>query len=88
MKNIYSSLAYLSMNYGSQTKILKYSTFTLYEILVPATNPKYLLMTSKFAEISDVWFLDYSRFRFRDNAFDHLRIYGAIMFGEFEQGKN
>jgi hypothetical protein len=70
MNNIYSSLAYLSMNYGSQTKLLKFSTFTLYEILVPATNPKYPLMMSKFAEISDVWFPAMSTFKFRDNLFD------------------
>jgi hypothetical protein len=51
---------------------------------VPTINPDYPLMTSNFADITDIWLSANSKFKFVAHLFGIE--YGVIMFGEFEQG--
>jgi len=89
---VYSSLAYLSMSYQTQTFILNLSPFRLYPIPFPPSAPAYPLITSKFADISEALLPAISTFKFSDNYYDYYSdpslksTYGDIMFGEFDQG--
>ena len=89
-ENIYSSVSYLSMNYGDATKVLKFSIFLLYGRPEPVINPNFPLIMSNFTMLSDAWIPSRSKFKFSDNINDAkyagLNIYGTIMFCEFEQG--
>jgi len=68
---VYSSLAYLSMSYKTQTFILNLSPFILYPIPFPPSAPQYPLITSKFADISAAWLPTDSTFIFSDNWYDY-----------------
>jgi hypothetical protein len=87
---VYSSLAYLSMSYKTQTYILNLSPFRLYPIPFPPSEPTYPPITSKFADISAAWLPANSMFKFSNNYYDYLSAprdiftYGDIMFAEFE----
>ena len=89
---VYSSLAYLSMSYQTQTFILNLSPFRLYPIPFPPSAPTYPPITSKFADISEALLPANSTFKFSDNYYDYYGdpidkfTYGDIMFGEFDQG--
>jgi hypothetical protein len=92
---VYSSLAYLSMSYQTQTLILNLSTFRLYPIPFPPSAPsapRYPPITSKFADISEALLPADSTFKFSDNYYDYYSAprgkftYGDIMFSEFDQG--
>ena len=64
---VYSSLAYLSMSYQTQTFILNLSPFRLYPIPLTPSAPTYPPITSKFADISAAWLPANSTFKFSDN---------------------
>ena len=87
---VYSSLAYLSMSYQTQTFILNLSPFRLYPIPFPPSAPRYPPIKSKFADISETWLPANSTFKFSDNYNDYFSApidkftYGDIMFAEFE----
>ena len=89
---VYSSFAYLSINYRTQTLILSISPFRLYSIPSPPSDPLYRSITSKFADISEAWLSTDSTFKFYDSYMDYFSdphmeyTYGLIIFGEFEQG--
>jgi hypothetical protein len=89
---VYSSLAYLSMSYQTQTFILNLSPFRLYAIPFPPSAPRYPPITSKFADISEALLPANSAFKFSDNYYDYYSdpseefTYGDIMLGEFDQG--
>ena len=69
---VYSSLAYLSMSYQTQTFILNLSPFRLYAIPFPPSAPTYPLpITSKFADISEAFLPADSTFKFCDNEYDY-----------------
>jgi hypothetical protein len=87
---VYSSLAYLSMSYRTQTFILNLSPFRLYSIPFPPSATSDRLITSKFGDISDAWLPANSTFKFYDNTYDFdgapkgKFTYGLINFGEFD----
>ena len=89
---VFSSRAYLSVSYRTQTLILNLSPFRLYPIPFPPSAPPYPPITSKFADISDAWLPANSSFKFGDNYSDYYSApawkftYGHMSFGEFEQG--
>jgi len=89
---VYSSLAYLSMSYQTQTFILNLSAFRLYAIPFPPSAPRYTPIKSKFADISEALLPADSTFKFSDNYWDYYSFplykftYGDIMFAEFDQG--
>ena len=89
---VYSSLAYLSMSYRTQTFILNLSPFRLYPIPFPPSAPQYPPITSKFADISEALLPASSTFKFCNNYYDYESDpygkfnYGDIMFAEFDQG--
>ena len=64
---VYSSLAYLSMSYQTETLILNLSPFRLYPIPFPPSAPQYPPITSKFADISEALLPADSTFKFSDN---------------------
>jgi len=64
---VYSSFAYLSMSYQTQTLILNLSPFKLYPIPFPPSALRYPPITSKFADISAAWLPANSTFKFSDN---------------------
>jgi hypothetical protein len=88
---VYSSLAYLSMSYQTQTFNLNLSPFRLYPIPFPPSAPPFPPIKSKFEDISEAWLPANSTFKFYHNQYDYQSdpygkfIYGDIMFGEFEQ---
>ena len=90
---VYSSLAYLSMSYKTQTYILNLSPFRLYPIPFPPSAPLYSPITSKFADISEAFLPADSTIKFSDNSYglygDPISkfTYGDIMFSEFDQGQ-
>jgi hypothetical protein len=89
---VYSSFAYLSMSYQTQTFILNLSPFRLYPIPFPPSAPPYPPITSKFADISEALLPASSTFKFVDNYIDFLSdprgklTYGLMSFGDFDQG--
>ena len=89
---VYSSFAYLSMSYRTQTVILFLSPFRLYPIPFPPSASTYPPITSKFADIYAAWLPADSTFKFSNNVFDYFSAptgeftYGLINFFEFEQG--
>ena len=89
---VYSSLAYLSMSYQTETLILNLSPFRLYPIPFPASAPTYPLIMTKFADISEAFLPADSTFKFSDNRWDYYSdpngkfTYGLTSFGEFDQG--
>ena len=89
---VYSSFAYLSMSYQTQTFILNLSPFRLYPIPFPPSPPTDPPITSKFADISEALLPANSTFKFSDNRVDYNSApknkfkYGEIMFCEFDQG--
>ena len=89
---VYSSLAYLSMSYQTETFILNLSPFRLYPIPFPPSAPTYSLIMSKFSDISEALLPAISTFKFSDNLYDYLSApfgkfkYGDVMFGDFDQG--
>ena len=91
---VYSSLAYLSMSYQTETFILNLSPFRLYPIPFPPSSRLSTLITAKFADISEAWLSAQSTFKFSDNYYDYIGApsrkftYGVIMFGEFDQWAN
>jgi hypothetical protein len=68
---VYSSFAYLSMNYKTQTSILNLSPLRLYPIPFPRSAPPYSPITSKFADISVAWLSANSTFKFSNNYYDY-----------------
>jgi hypothetical protein len=70
---VYSSLAYLSMSYQTETFILNLSPFRLYPIPFPPSAPTYPLIMSKFADISEAFLPANSTFKFSDNLYDYYR---------------
>jgi len=88
---VYSSLAYLSMSYRTQTIILILSPFRLYSIPFPPSARSYPLITSIFTDISDAWLPADSTFKFGNNEVDYESDpngkfkYGQINFAQFEQ---
>jgi len=64
---VYSSFAYLSMSYQTETFILNLSPFRLYPIPFPPSAPIYPTITSKFADISEALLPANSTFKFCDN---------------------
>lgn len=70
MKNLYSFISYLRMDYGGQTKILNFSIFILYAIPTPDIIGQKSLIMSKFSDVSDTWLLADSKFIFSDNYYD------------------
>ena len=68
---VYSSFAYLSMSYQTQTFILNLSPFRLYPIPFPPSAPQFPPITSKFADISAAWLPANSTFKFSDNYYDY-----------------
>ena len=69
---VYSSLAYLSMSYQTQTFILNLSPFILYPIPFPPSDPPYPTITSKFGDISAAWLPANSTFKFYNNYHDYF----------------
>ena len=83
--NIYSSDHFLSLTYGSETKVIKFSILQLYNIPT-AIDSSYPLITSNFSAVSDTWLPTHSKFKFSDNGrmrntTNHQK---TIMFSEFE----
>jgi len=70
-ENFYSSHYYLSMSYGEETKLLKFSVFILYQIPAPPASPAYPPITSTFGDIEEVWLSASSKFKFSDNKNDY-----------------
>jgi hypothetical protein len=68
---VYSSLAYLSMSYQTETFILNLSPFRLYPTPFPPSAPRYLPITSKFADISEALLPANSTLTFSDNYYDY-----------------
>ena len=89
---VYSSFAYLSMSYKTETFILNLSPFRLYPIPFPPSVPQQPIITSKFADISEALLPASSTFKFCNNLYDYWGspreefTYGDIMFAEFDQG--
>ena len=89
---VYSSFAYLSMSYRTQTVILVLLPFRLYPIPFLPSAPRYPPIKSKFADISEALLPASSTFKFSDNYYDYVSApkskftYGDVMFGEFDQG--
>ena len=66
---VYSSVAYLSISYRTQTLILVLSPFRLYSIPFPPSALLYPIITSKFEDISEAWLPANSTFKFCNNFF-------------------
>ena len=64
---VYSSLAYLSISYRTQTLILILSPFRLYSIPFPPSAAQYRPITSEFGDISEAWLPAKSAFKFCTN---------------------
>ena len=64
--NIYSSDHFLSLTYGSETKVIKFSILQLYNIPA-AIDSSYPIITSNFSAASDAWLPTHSTFKFVDN---------------------
>jgi hypothetical protein len=69
-ENVYSSLSYLSISYGGDTKLLKLSIFVLYQIPAPPTSTLYPLIATNFGDIEEAWLSAGSKFKFSDNRND------------------
>jgi hypothetical protein len=79
---VYSSFAYLSMSYRTQTFILVLSPFRLYLIPFPPSAPQYPPINSTFVDISEALLPASSTFKFCNNVYD----YGSDPFGKFTYG--
>jgi len=89
---VYSSFAYLSMSYRTQTVILVLLPFRLYPIPFLPSAPRYPPIKSKFVDISEALLPASSTFKFCDNYYDYYSAprkeftYGLMSFSEFDQG--
>ena len=79
---VYSSFAYLSMSYQTETFILNLSPFRLYPIPFPPSAPQYPPIISKFGDISEALLPASSTFIFSDNLYD----YYSAPSGKFTYG--